>query len=349
MIPLPIWLTNVQFVIGAFSAFAFFAAAWLNVDSWAVRKELKTGMRAFGFLLLALWSALHGIGSEASAVTVISAGALALGALCIAVSYVIDKAPPTPKEIARRRGQEEAEKVAEVMRGPASKAKSAAVPAPAASIAPAKLAAASPLAKKSSAATPKPSPPAPGAPLTTPPSLVKPRPPKATAAPADKMGFASPSLQAKAGLRTETHVTLPKLAKRRRTRLLASVITLTVLLALGGGSAYLIVTRTNFFKPAEVPQPILIETETPTTEASPSPSPTPTPTEEPKPTVTIQETETGSLNVREGASTATPVIARVAPGEEYELLEENEAGDWYKIQVDEETAGWIAARYAEKN
>ena len=360
MIPLPIWLTNIQFVIGAFSTFAFFAAAWLNLDSWAIRKELKTGMRSFGFLLLALWSALHGIGSAAAAVTVISAAALALGSLCIAVSYVIDKAPSTPKELARLRGQQQ-EKIAAVMRGPKGAqpvspapmdTKPTAVATPAmASAAPTKLMAAPILSKKSTVPSAKPSPPAPGAPLTVAPGLVKPRPAKAESPAPNKMGFASPSLQAKAGLRTEAHVTMPKIAKRRRTRLLASLIALVILLTLAGGIAYLVITKTNLFAPKEVPQPILIETEEPApgnVPASPLPSPTPL-AEEAKETVTIRETETGSLNVREGASTTTPVVTRIAPGEEYELLEENEDGDWYKIQVDEDTAGWIATRYASKN
>jgi len=37
----------------------------------------------------------------------------------------------------------------------------------------------------------------------------------------------------------------------------------------------------------------------------------------------------------------------VSPGDTYEFLEENEKGDWFKIQLDDNTAGWIAARYAE--
>jgi hypothetical protein len=260
------------------------------------------------------------------------------------VSYVIDKAPLTPQEIDRRRGKGEAEKIAQVLRGPQQPDKPAPRPAAAAPPAPAKLASAVPLVRKSPPpASPKPAPPAPGAPLMTVPGM-KPRPSK----PADnKMGFASPPLQAKAGLRTETHVTLPKIAKRRRTRLFVSLIIFVILLGLGASIAYLIVTRTDFFKPEPVAQPILIETQQPTPESSPTPAPSPSPI--PKETVTILETETGSLNVREEDSTATPVVARIAPGEEYELLEENEAGDWYKIQVDDETSGWIAARYATKN
>ena len=69
----------------------------------------------------------------------------------------------------------------------------------------------------------------------------------------------------------------------------------------------------------------------------------------PKNNLTIKDTETGWLNVREGASTATPIITTIDPGDTYEFLEENESGTWYKIQIDGNTAGWISAKYADKD
>ena len=63
------------------------------------------------------------------------------------------------------------------------------------------------------------------------------------------------------------------------------------------------------------------------------------------PSVRIQETPTGWLRVREGAGTTYPSIMQVYPGENYSLLEESEG--WYKIQIDEETTGWVFSEYAQ--
>ena len=80
-------------------------------------------------------------------------------------------------------------------------------------------------------------------------------------------------------------------------------------------------------------------------EATPSPSPSPTP--EPK-KVIILETETGWLNVREGPGISFDKMTRVDVGEEFIELdrETNEAGEeWVKIQIDEETVGWVLGKY----
>ena len=105
MIPWPFWLTNIQFVISACGVFAFFAAAWLNVDSWAVRREFKTGLRTVGFLLLAIWSALHGIGSMAAWSDLAAAIMLGGGIILVLLSYLIDRVPLQPKELTKLRKQ----------------------------------------------------------------------------------------------------------------------------------------------------------------------------------------------------------------------------------------------------
>jgi hypothetical protein len=63
--------------------------------------------------------------------------------------------------------------------------------------------------------------------------------------------------------------------------------------------------------------------------------------------VTILSTPTGWLRVRNGPGTGFEEIAKVAPGEQYLLLEEN--GSWLKIKIDEETQGWISASYSQIN
>ncbi len=60
--------------------------------------------------------------------------------------------------------------------------------------------------------------------------------------------------------------------------------------------------------------------------------------------VVILDTPTGFLRVRAEASTGAPEITQVKPGEEYLLLDKQE--DWYEIQIDEETTGWISSQYA---
>jgi len=74
------------------------------------------------------------------------------------------------------------------------------------------------------------------------------------------------------------------------------------------------------------------------------------PEEEPEesgPEVTISQTETGWLNVRSGAGTGFPVVAKIYPGESYPLLDE--ISNWYKIELVDDQKGWISARYATKN
>ncbi|MFW6110189.1 MAG: PEGA domain-containing protein [Patescibacteria group bacterium] len=62
--------------------------------------------------------------------------------------------------------------------------------------------------------------------------------------------------------------------------------------------------------------------------------------------VRIKSTSVGFLRVRSGPGTAHSEITRINPGNEFRLLDE-EAG-WYKVQIDEETVGWVTSRYAEK-
>ncbi len=65
--------------------------------------------------------------------------------------------------------------------------------------------------------------------------------------------------------------------------------------------------------------------------------------------VLIQETETGWLNVRQGAGISYEIITKVYPGESYLLLddslsEKNE--EWYKIELKDGQEGWIFSQYA---
>jgi hypothetical protein len=63
-------------------------------------------------------------------------------------------------------------------------------------------------------------------------------------------------------------------------------------------------------------------------------------------TVVIKNTPTGWLRVRSGPGTSFKEIDRVFPKESFPLLEES--GNWYKIEIEGRTNGWISAQYANK-
>lgn len=65
--------------------------------------------------------------------------------------------------------------------------------------------------------------------------------------------------------------------------------------------------------------------------------------------ITILSTPVGYLRVRAEDSTEAQEVAQVEPGEEYELIEENEDKDWFKIKLSDEQEGWIFAQYATKS
>lgn len=62
--------------------------------------------------------------------------------------------------------------------------------------------------------------------------------------------------------------------------------------------------------------------------------------------ILIKETETGWLKVRETASSTSKELAKIKPGEKYNLLDEQ--NEWYKIDLGENKSGWISSKYAEK-
>lgn len=69
----------------------------------------------------------------------------------------------------------------------------------------------------------------------------------------------------------------------------------------------------------------------------------------PSPTIVVSKvlilnTPTGFLRVREGASVNSLEIARVLPGETYELDSEKEG--WFKIKLADGKIGWISSSYA---
>lgn len=68
------------------------------------------------------------------------------------------------------------------------------------------------------------------------------------------------------------------------------------------------------------------------------------------PKIVILNTPTGFLRVREEGSIGSLEIGRVAPGEEYELIDEKDG--WFKIKINSPTGkdkmGWVSTQYAKK-
>lgn len=63
--------------------------------------------------------------------------------------------------------------------------------------------------------------------------------------------------------------------------------------------------------------------------------------------VLILSTPTGFLRVRESGSIGSPEIARVSPGEKYDLVEEGQG--WLKIKLTDGKEGWVSAQYSQKD
>lgn len=62
--------------------------------------------------------------------------------------------------------------------------------------------------------------------------------------------------------------------------------------------------------------------------------------------ILILNTPTGFLRVRERDAVSSSEIARVKPGDSYELVSETE--NWFKIKLNDEKEGWVSASYAVK-
>ncbi len=81
--------------------------------------------------------------------------------------------------------------------------------------------------------------------------------------------------------------------------------------------------------------------EEPTPTASAAASPTPA-----KQMIVILQTPTGFLRVRSGSTVNASEVARVAPGQTYELI--SEKTDWYEIKLDNGKSGWVSTQYTKK-
>lgn len=100
--------------------------------------------------------------------------------------------------------------------------------------------------------------------------------------------------------------------------------------------------------PTPTPQPTAASAPAPVSSATPTPRPSPLPvptsTPEPEPVVRVDESLTGRVNVRTGPGVAYPVIEQFEPGQEAVVTGQNEARDWWQIELeagDDASTGWI--------
>lgn len=100
-------------------------------------------------------------------------------------------------------------------------------------------------------------------------------------------------------------------------------------------TGYNLVVETKLIKDNQVIAPI--EEETATASAMTTAN---------KNEILIKQTETGWLKVRESNNGSSNEVAKVNPGEKYEMLEEDNG--WIKIKLTDGKTGWISAKYAEK-
>ena len=63
--------------------------------------------------------------------------------------------------------------------------------------------------------------------------------------------------------------------------------------------------------------------------------------------VVISSTETGWLNVREGAGRNFEIVTKVYPGDSFKVLAQEDG--WYQIALSDGKQGWVLASYAKKN
>ncbi len=105
----------------------------------------------------------------------------------------------------------------------------------------------------------------------------------------------------------------------------------------------------------DTPEPTETNTPEPTATATNTPVPTNTPTNTPSPsptprliTVIVVIAPNASVNVRTGPSSNFPVLTTASTGDVYQVIGENEAGDWINFLLPDGREGWIAAFLVEK-
>lgn len=89
------------------------------------------------------------------------------------------------------------------------------------------------------------------------------------------------------------------------------------------------------------PTPVMTATPIPPTATSAPPTPTPTATATPQP-AKPRVVADNEANLRGGPGTNYPIVGKLAPGKEAEIIGRNSNGDWWRIAWDGAGQAWVA-------
>lgn len=93
-----------------------------------------------------------------------------------------------------------------------------------------------------------------------------------------------------------------------------------------------------------MPSATASDTPSPTSTNTAMPTATPTATATATPTVFAVVRSQLRVNVRGGPGTDHDIVNILEPGSGVQIVSENEAGNWYQVQLDDGERGWISAR-----
>ena len=91
------WAQNSHYILEVFTAFIAFTSAWIFIDSWVVKKELKTLLRSIGFFVLALASFADAAPIGSAGLGAMTLGTQLGGAGLILLSLLLDPVPVRPE------------------------------------------------------------------------------------------------------------------------------------------------------------------------------------------------------------------------------------------------------------
>lgn len=339
MITAPACLANQHLAIGVIGIFVFYSFALICIGSWLNNKTKKNGLRVFSLLLLTTGGGLYAANITGSLGQIGTYSILIIGLVLLLLSFILFRRAPRPSSNLAD-APVQPTKLPDINKKQAVEKSDTLI----------KKSATSPLEKTTDKITPQQRP--------------------ATARQARAIIKTVATTQkptANVGLRSNAFLKLPRRRKKGLVSFVNTLIGFTIFILIGWGAyvGYQKWFGSSGEQPYSFEESKFIEQYsniTPVPAAEPAQSDTEPATEEdgtadeepaeatPAPasvTLTIKETETGTLNVRDGAGTIFEILTTISPGDTVELLDEDK--NWYKIKVDDNTTGWISSRYADKN
>ncbi len=91
------WLNNFHFAFEFFAAIVLFAACWLALDAFYLKRDFKTLLRAVGFGFLASWQIIHALDVKSDLGLGLGVFFYLAGLVIIGLNLWLEKPPPRPK------------------------------------------------------------------------------------------------------------------------------------------------------------------------------------------------------------------------------------------------------------